>query len=81
MQMVARLLQLKRALQNLQRYDLLDIGLTDEQWDILAEVEKLLRPFMQVQKALEGEFYVSLAPFLLASLRANIQAVAAHDAR
>jgi hypothetical protein len=54
--MVARLLQLKRALtQNLQRDDLLDIGLTDEQWDILAEVEKLLGPFMQVQKALEGE--------------------------
>ncbi len=79
--MVARLLQLKRALQNLQRDDLLDIGLTDEQWDILAEVEKLLRPFMQVQKALEGEKYVtlSLVPFLLASLRANLQAVAAPE--
>jgi hypothetical protein len=79
--MVATPVQLKRALQNLQRDDLLDIGLTNEQWNIFEEVERLSRPFMQVQKALEGEKHVtlSLVPFLLASLRANQQAVAAPE--
>ena len=76
--MIARLLQLKRALQSLHRDELLDIGLTEAQWTILAMLEKVLRPFMQVQKALEGDKYVSLSlvPYLLSTLRANLQAVA-----
>jgi hypothetical protein len=42
-------------------------------------IEKVLGPFMQVQKALEGDKYVSLSlvPFLLSTLRANLRAVAA----
>jgi hAT family C-terminal dimerisation region len=76
--MIARLLQLERALQSLHRDELLDIGLTEAQWTILAMLEKVLRPFMQVQKALEGDKHVSLSlvPYLFSTLRANLQAVA-----
>jgi len=45
------------------------------QWKVLSDVDKLLSPFMLVQKALEGEKYVtiSLIPFSIAKVRSGLQ--------
>jgi zinc finger BED domain-containing protein 1 (E3 SUMO-protein ligase ZBED1) len=76
--MVARLLQLKASLELLHSTRKLKLKLTAAEWTILEHVQMLLKPFMYVQKALEGEQYVtiSLVPFLLSQLRAKLTAVA-----
>jgi len=75
--MVARLLQLKPALELLYSTRKVKQKLAAAEWTVLEHVHLLLKPFMSVQKALEGEQYVtiSLVPFLLAQLRAKLAAV------
>lgn len=53
------------------------MNLTVAQWEIVTLIIKLLQPFMQAQKMLEGEKYVtiSLVPTLIISLRNQLIAI------
>ena len=75
--MIERLLKLKDALKLLYSTHKVKKRLSAAEWEVLEHVSTLLKPFMCVQKALEGEKYVtiSLVPFLLAQLRTKLQAV------
>jgi hypothetical protein len=52
-----------------------ELNLTREEWDMLADIEELLRPFMTVQQFLEGQEYVTLSfvPYLISVVRKELQ--------
>ena len=74
--MIARLLALRKALDHMHSEGILLVGFTAAEWVILAHIAVVLEPFMAIQKAMEGEKYVtiSLVPFLLqqVSLHAHL---------
>jgi hypothetical protein len=55
-----------------------DLNLTHEQWETLVAIAAVLKPFMVVQKTLEGSKYVtlSLVPYLVTKVRKGLQEVA-----
>lgn len=50
-------------------------SLSEVQWALLSEGERLLRPFMHLQKFLEGEQYVTISwiPYFLSRVRCHLQ--------
>lgn len=50
------------------------INLTNDEWDLLAEIEEILEPFMLIQRLLEGQKYVTLSfvPYLITAVRKNL---------
>lgn len=59
------------------------VHLTEFQWTVITLAEHLLKPFMAVQKELEGEKYVSVSfiPFMLARLRKGLEAAVVEQDR
>jgi hypothetical protein len=57
----------------------LDCNLSEVQWKVVEDTCKVLEPFMNAQKLLEGENYVTVSfiPFLISSIRRGLQAVLA----
>ena len=74
--MIQRLRMLKNYLGILVEEGVLDpdTNLSDEEWQMLEEIEKLLEPFMVIQRLLEGQKYVtlSLVPYLIGEVRENL---------
>jgi hypothetical protein len=85
--MCARLLELRQALEAMAAAKAMPsakaIPLTEFQWTVITLAERLLRPFMEVQKELEGESYITVSyiPFLLARLRAGLEVAAQEQGR
>jgi len=83
--MCARLLQLRKALTAMAALDVMPnskvTNLTDFQWTVIELAERLLRPFMDAQKMLEGESYVTVSyiPFMISRLRKGLEAAAAEQ--
>lgn len=82
-QMCARLLQLRKAVTamaalNVTMPNSKVTNLTDFQWTVIELAERLLKPFMETQKMLEGESYVTVSyiPFMLSRLRKGLEAAA-----
>ena len=52
-----------------------ELNLTRDEWDMLSDIEELLRPFMTVQQILEGQEYVTLSfvPYLISVVRKELQ--------
>jgi hypothetical protein len=73
--MVERLLRLKMYLAILEDEGELNCNLTEQQWVVCSELQKLLEPFMIVQRLLEGQTYVtiSLIPYVIFKLRKNLE--------
>ncbi|CAM9275672.1 unnamed protein product, partial [Phaeothamnion confervicola] len=80
--MCERLLRLKRVLQTMASAKEGPDLLTEVHWRIIEMGERLLKPFMQVQKLLEGEKYVtaSYIPMVIDGLRKSLDAAAKHFA-
>lgn len=74
--MCSRLLRLKKYFEMMVVQGTLpaDQNLTADQWNIVAQISKLLEPFMEAQKVLEGEKYVtiSMVPTIIMALRAGL---------
>jgi hypothetical protein len=70
-QMLDRLLKLKSYFGVLQSQGIISCNLTDEQWIMVSKYCKILKPFMLVQRALEGEKYVtaSTIPYCIHKIR------------
>jgi hypothetical protein len=73
--MVERLLRLKMYFTILEDEGELNCNLTEQQWVVCSELQKLLEPFMIVQRLLEGQTYVtiSLIPYVIFKLRKNLE--------
>ena len=58
------------------------VTLTDRQWAILVDLHALLKPFMIVQRLLEGQAYVtiSLVPYMVYKMRKGLQYAIDSDA-
>jgi zinc finger BED domain-containing protein 1 (E3 SUMO-protein ligase ZBED1) len=52
-----------------------ELNLTRQEWDMLADIEELLQPFMLVQQFLEGQQYVTLSfvPYLISMVRKGLE--------
>ncbi|KAL3759277.1 hypothetical protein ACHAWU_002078 [Discostella pseudostelligera] len=77
--MLSRLRYLQRAIQVLVvNESIVATDLTPDQYEILHDVENLLKPTAEAQKYLEGEKYptISLVPFFLHSIRRQYKAMA-----
>ncbi len=72
--MIERLLRLKIYLAILEEKGDLTINLTEVQWNIVADLKALLKPFMIAQRLLEGQAYVtiSLVPFMIYKIRKDL---------
>jgi len=76
-QMCQRLLRLKQyftLLVDAEKLDA-DVNLNPNQWRIIEDICGVLKPFMIVQKTLEGENYVtiSLVPYLISEIRVKLK--------
>jgi zinc finger BED domain-containing protein 1 (E3 SUMO-protein ligase ZBED1) len=56
-----------------------DLNLTEDQWETVSNLVQLLEPFMEAQKLLEGETYVTISfvPTIVVALRRGLQALVA----
>ena len=82
--MLSRLRYLRMAIQNLIfNKSITATDLTQDQYEILEDVEKLLEPTAIAQKYLEGEKYptISLVPFFLHSIRRQYEDMANDDTK
>ena len=72
--MLERLLRLKVHFNTLEGQNLLNCNLTGDQWETVRMIEKLLRPFMYMQRQLEGEKYAtnSSLPSIVYFIRAGL---------
>tara|TARA_B100001971_G_C18254052_1_gene580539 strand:- start:1144 stop:2400 length:1257 start_codon:yes stop_codon:yes gene_type:complete len=59
--MVERLLYLKDAIMVLHVTKRVPCSVSEDDWSILEQLEKILRPFMQLQKFFEGQEYVTIS--------------------
>ena len=77
--MCSRLVRLKQYFYIMELEGSLDCNLSEVQWRVVEDTCKVLEPFMNAQKLLEGENYitVSFVPFLISSIRRGLQAVLA----
>ena len=75
-QMCARLLRLRFYIMELHESKVIPAHamLTDEQWKVVKSVSDLLKPFMEMQKVLEGEQYVTISfmPYCIHTLRQSL---------
>jgi hypothetical protein len=73
--MCDQLFQLKAYLSLLQQEGDLMYNLSDAQWQIVADLQTVLKPFMIAQKLLEGQSYatISLIPYLVYKVRKNLE--------
>ena len=77
--MVQRLLHLRVHIFivcNLNRTNRSLVDLTNGQWELLEDIDKILKPFMLAQELLEGEKYVmlSLVVSIIEKIRKNLKA-------
>ena len=72
--MCDRLLRLKNYLALMEEEGDLTSNLSANQWQIVADLQTTLKPFMLAQKLLEGEAYatISLIPYLIYKVRKNL---------
>ncbi len=77
--MCSRLVHLKQYFYIMEREGSLDCNLSEVRWKVVEDTCKVLEPFMNAQKLLEGENYipVSFIPFLISSIGRCLQAVLA----
>ncbi len=73
--MCDRLLRLKIYLALMEEEGDLTCNLSADQWQIVADLQATLKPFMLAQKLLEGEAYAtsSLIPYLIYKVRKNLE--------
>lgn len=73
--MCDRLLRLKNYLALMEEEGDLTCNLSADQWQIVADLQATLKPFMLAQKLLEGEAYatISLIPYLIYKVRKNLE--------
>jgi hypothetical protein len=75
--MCDELIRLKAFLALLQQEGDLTCNLSEAHWQIVADLQKVLNPFMIAQKLLEGQSYaaISLIPYLVFKVRKNLEAL------
>ena len=73
--MVDRLMRLKTYLALMEEEGDLTCNLNPTQWLIVRDLQVTLKPFMIVQKLLEGQSYatISLIPYLVYKVRKNLE--------
>lgn len=78
--MVERLLYLKEAILVLHVTNRVHCPLSDDDWNILQQLEIILRPFMRLQKFFEGQEYVtiSIIPAVIQYIRKSINKLIAN---
>lgn len=79
--MIKRLLMLKAFFALMALKGELEKNLSDYHWEILRQLEILLRPFKEIQKVLEGQKYVtlSLVPYLISVARSGLEKISDSD--
>jgi hypothetical protein len=75
--MINRLLKLKIYFDIMESKEMLACNLSPLNWDLLKQIEAVLKPFMLIQKLLEGQKYptLSFVSFLISHIRTALQNV------
>ena len=74
--MIERLLRVKNYVNILAQQFRTLVNLNPAQWNLLEEIEHVLKPFMYAQKLLEGEKYVTISfiPTIISKIRSDLEA-------
>jgi len=75
--MVERLLELRVSLHQLANIDdkIAEIMLSLQEWEIVKQMERILKPFMHIQRFFEGQTYVTIShvPYMIKTLRGILE--------